>query len=124
MSAYTSRKTIGPAIDVAAIGSIDAVLLSDDHHFDNLDHLGRERLASAKLVLTTEAGATRSGKQCERPGCVGTPKHQRTEWHAAPRDGDSRMPWPRRRRSRTCDRLRAHTRGFSGRRVRSGDTVW
>jgi L-ascorbate metabolism protein UlaG (beta-lactamase superfamily) len=37
-SAYTLRKTIGPAIDVAALGPIDAVLLSHDHHFDNLDH--------------------------------------------------------------------------------------
>jgi L-ascorbate metabolism protein UlaG (beta-lactamase superfamily) len=60
-SVYTLRKTIGPAIDVAAIGPVDAVLLSHDHHFDNLDHSGRGLLASARLVLTTEAGAARVG---------------------------------------------------------------
>ena len=58
---YTLHKTIGPAIDVAAIEPIDAVLLSHDHHFDNLDHAGRGLLASASLVLTTEAGAARIG---------------------------------------------------------------
>jgi L-ascorbate metabolism protein UlaG (beta-lactamase superfamily) len=60
-SAYTLRKTIGPAIDAAAIGPIDVVLLSHDHHFDNLDHAGRTLLASAKIVITTEAGAMRVG---------------------------------------------------------------
>ena len=56
---YTLRKTIGPAIDASAVGPIDAVLLSHDHHFDNLDRAGRELLASARTVLTTEAGAAR-----------------------------------------------------------------
>jgi L-ascorbate metabolism protein UlaG (beta-lactamase superfamily) len=58
---YTLRKTIGPAIEASAIGPIDAVLLSHDHHFDNLDRAGRATLASARTVLTTEAGAARLG---------------------------------------------------------------
>jgi L-ascorbate metabolism protein UlaG (beta-lactamase superfamily) len=37
---YTLHKTIGPAIDITALGPIDAVLLSHDHHFDNLDRAG------------------------------------------------------------------------------------
>jgi L-ascorbate metabolism protein UlaG (beta-lactamase superfamily) len=60
-NAYTLRKTIGPAVGASAIGPIDAVLLSHDHHFDNLDHAGRALLASARAVITTEAGASRLG---------------------------------------------------------------
>jgi L-ascorbate metabolism protein UlaG (beta-lactamase superfamily) len=58
---YTLRKTIGPAIDAAALGRMDAVLLSHDHHFDNLDHSGRAVLARARVVLTTQAAAARIG---------------------------------------------------------------
>jgi L-ascorbate metabolism protein UlaG (beta-lactamase superfamily) len=57
----TLSKTTDPAIKVSAIGSIDAVLLSHDHHFDNLDHAGRSLLPSAKTVITTRAGAERLG---------------------------------------------------------------
>ena len=64
-SAYTLRKTIGPALDAADIGPVDVVLLSHDHHFDNLDHAGRKLLASARIVITTRLalcdwGTTRS----------------------------------------------------------------
>jgi L-ascorbate metabolism protein UlaG (beta-lactamase superfamily) len=37
------------------------VLLSHDHHFDNLDHAGRALLAQAHRVLTTREGAERLG---------------------------------------------------------------
>jgi L-ascorbate metabolism protein UlaG (beta-lactamase superfamily) len=60
-SAYTLRKTSDPALGAAEIGAIDVVLLSHDHHFDNLDHAGREILAKASIVITTEAGASRLG---------------------------------------------------------------
>ncbi len=60
-SAYTLRKTIGPALDAADIGPIDVVLLSHDLHFDNLDHAGRKLLANTGIVITTEAGASRLG---------------------------------------------------------------
>jgi hypothetical protein len=37
----TLVKTSGPALDAAAIGPVDAVLLSHDQHADNLDTAGR-----------------------------------------------------------------------------------
>ncbi len=60
-AAYTLRKTAGPAIGLDALGEIDAVLLSHDHHFDNLDVSGRAVLAAARRVITTPAGAERLG---------------------------------------------------------------
>ena len=58
---YTLHKTAGPAVPPDAILPVDAVLLSHDHHFDNLDHAGRALLSRAGLVLTTPAGAQRLG---------------------------------------------------------------
>jgi L-ascorbate metabolism protein UlaG (beta-lactamase superfamily) len=58
---YTLHKTGSPAIDAAALGRIDAVLLSHDHHADNLDHAGRALLADMPRVLTTQAAAMRLG---------------------------------------------------------------
>lgn len=58
---YTLRKTGGPALPPAQIGPVDAVLLSHDHHFDNLDHAGRAMLSQASKILTTPAGAGRLG---------------------------------------------------------------
>src|SRR5471030_1435020 len=57
----SSRKLSGPAISANEIGSIDAVLLSHDHHEDNLDPAGRALLPAAGTVITTEAGARRLG---------------------------------------------------------------
>jgi L-ascorbate metabolism protein UlaG (beta-lactamase superfamily) len=59
--AYTLRKTQGPALEASRVGPVDAVLLSHDHHFDNLDHAGRGLLAGAGRVLTTAAAAERLG---------------------------------------------------------------
>lgn len=59
--AATLRKLASPALGPEALGSFDYVLLSHDHHFDNLDHAGRALLAKAKLVLTTREGAQRLG---------------------------------------------------------------
>jgi L-ascorbate metabolism protein UlaG (beta-lactamase superfamily) len=56
-----SRKTAGPAIAAADLPPIDAVLLSHDHHGDNLDPAGRALLPSAGVVVTTAAGARRLG---------------------------------------------------------------
>lgn len=61
-AAYTLHKTMGPAIAVERIGRLDAVLLSHDHHFDNLDNAGRRLLPSAGRVLTTAIGAERLGR--------------------------------------------------------------
>lgn len=57
--ASTLHKIQGPAVAAAAIGEIDAVLLSHDHHADNLDLAGRTVAGGAKTVLTTVAGAGR-----------------------------------------------------------------
>ena len=54
-------KTTAPALDVQAIEPIDVVLLSHDHHSDNLDPGGREFLPRAGRVLTTLEGARRLG---------------------------------------------------------------
>ncbi|MBV8917540.1 MBL fold metallo-hydrolase [Bradyrhizobium sp.] len=59
------QKLDGPAMTVDAIGEVDAVLLSHDQHSDNLDNAGRDFLARAKRVLTTEAGAKRLGAPAE-----------------------------------------------------------
>ena len=56
-----SQKLAGPAIAAADIGPIDAVLLSHDHHDDNLDPAGRALLPTAGAVLTTRARAKRLG---------------------------------------------------------------
>jgi L-ascorbate metabolism protein UlaG (beta-lactamase superfamily) len=58
---YTLRKTAGPAVFPTEIEPVDAVLLSHDHHFDNLDNLGRGVVSRAPRVLTTPAGAARLG---------------------------------------------------------------
>jgi L-ascorbate metabolism protein UlaG (beta-lactamase superfamily) len=57
----SSRKLDGPAVGVADLGHIDAVLLSHDHHDDNLDDAGRAMLPSADTVITTIPGAKRLG---------------------------------------------------------------
>jgi L-ascorbate metabolism protein UlaG (beta-lactamase superfamily) len=57
----SSRKLTGPAIGVDEIGRIDAVLLTHDHHGDNLDNLGQQLLPSAGTVITTVAGSRRVG---------------------------------------------------------------
>ncbi len=58
---YTLRKIAGPAVSIEALGHIDAVLLSHDHHFDNLDHTGRTFTEKARKIITTQAGAERLG---------------------------------------------------------------
>jgi L-ascorbate metabolism protein UlaG (beta-lactamase superfamily) len=59
---YVLHKLTNPAIDVNKIGKIDFVLLSHDHHFDNLDHTGRELLSKVDKVYTTPIGTERLGE--------------------------------------------------------------
>lgn len=58
---YTLHKRGAPAVVTGSFESIDAVLLSHDHHFDNLDRAGRALLSSARRVLVPTAGAERLG---------------------------------------------------------------
>jgi len=57
----TLRKLAGPGVSPKEVGSFDYVLLSHDHHSDNLDQAGRKALASATTVVTTNEGAQRLG---------------------------------------------------------------
>ena len=57
----SSIKTAGPAIAAEDIGPIDVVLLTHEHHADNLDDAGRGLLPGAAVVLTTKSGARRLG---------------------------------------------------------------
>jgi L-ascorbate metabolism protein UlaG (beta-lactamase superfamily) len=57
----TLKKLAGPALPTESLGEIDIVLLSHDHHSDNLDRSGRQLLGRARRVVTTEAGAARLG---------------------------------------------------------------
>jgi L-ascorbate metabolism protein UlaG (beta-lactamase superfamily) len=56
-----SRKLAGPALAAADVGPVDAVLLSHDHHGDNLDAAGRALLPAAGAVVTTASGSERLG---------------------------------------------------------------
>ncbi|WP_328439979.1 MBL fold metallo-hydrolase [Streptomyces sp. NBC_00457] len=55
----SSRKLTGPAVLPDDVGPVDAILLTHDHHADNLDDAGRAMLAGAGTVVTTRAGARR-----------------------------------------------------------------
>jgi L-ascorbate metabolism protein UlaG (beta-lactamase superfamily) len=57
----SSRKTAGPALPASAVLPVDVVLLSHDHHADNLDDAGRALLGSVGVVVTTVPGSRRLG---------------------------------------------------------------
>ncbi|MFA4928220.1 MAG: MBL fold metallo-hydrolase [Patulibacter sp.] len=56
-----SKKLQGPAVAFDDLGPIDAVLISHDHHDDNLDPTGRELLPRMGRIITTVPGAKRLG---------------------------------------------------------------
>jgi L-ascorbate metabolism protein UlaG (beta-lactamase superfamily) len=53
------HKLTGPAMPAEDLEPIDVVLISHDHHTDNLDPAGRASLPRADRVLTTDEGAER-----------------------------------------------------------------
>ena len=53
------HKLTGPALSAEEIEPVNAVLVSHDHHSDNLDRGGRAFLPRAGRVVTTGAGAER-----------------------------------------------------------------
>ena len=55
----SSHKLAGPALAACDVPPIDAVLLTHDHHGDNLDTAGRALLPSVPTVITTMSGARR-----------------------------------------------------------------
>lgn len=58
---YILHKYAAPAVLPKDLGKVDYVLLSHDHHFDNLDHAGRNFLSKVKTVFTTTEAAKRLG---------------------------------------------------------------
>ena len=54
-----STKLTNAPVSTESLGHIDAVLLSHDHHEDNLDKAGRTFLPKVKRVLTTTSGERR-----------------------------------------------------------------
>lgn len=54
-----STKLAGPSLTREELGEIDGVLLSHDHHDDNLDPAGRALLPTLGTVVTTVPGAKR-----------------------------------------------------------------
>lgn len=58
---FASTRSYEVPVSVEQLGHVDAVLLSHDHHRDNLDVAGRELLASAAVdaVISTPAAARR-----------------------------------------------------------------
>jgi L-ascorbate metabolism protein UlaG (beta-lactamase superfamily) len=57
----SSTKLVGPAVEPADLGPVDVVLLTHDHHADNLDDAGRALLPDVPVVVTTVPGAERLG---------------------------------------------------------------
>jgi len=55
----SSVKTHGPLHPAAGLGPLDVILVSHDHHSDNLDDAGRDLLPHATHVVTTASGARR-----------------------------------------------------------------
>lgn len=122
---YTLMKTAGPRIEIADLGHIDAVLLSHDHHFDNLDHKGRELLGSIQHVLTTKDGAARLGSNA-----VGLAPWQEFQLHSPQGSTLKIVALPGRHGSAEVDRgpvlgFYLEDQAASGSGVYlSGDTVW
>ncbi len=63
---YVLHKLIDPSVEIDNIGKIDFVLLSHDHHFDNLDYSERKFSSSVDKVYTTSVGAERLGANAVR----------------------------------------------------------
>ena len=59
--AVAGYRRVLPPPDPSGLGRVDAVLLSHDHHGDNLDDSGLEVARRAGRILTTRAGACRLG---------------------------------------------------------------
>ena len=107
---YTMRKTAGPAVTPDAVGLLEAVLLSHDHHVDNFDHAGRQLAADAPRILTTEAGAGRLGPQAVGLAVWESPDFTAPDWaprgSRRPAGGRSRVRRTTRWRSPVCRRAR------------------
>jgi len=122
-----STKLAGPAIAATDLGAVDAVLLTHDHHADNLDAAGRALLADVPVVVTTTAGARRLGHD----GAVGLEPWATTRLDAPGRDPIDVVATPCRHGPPLTRPIVGHVVGFSltwpgqtrGALWISGDTV-
>ena len=124
----SSVKTRGPALDPAELGAIDIVLVSHDHHADNLDTAGRAILPTATHVLTTTSGARRLSAANTRGLAAGETTHRRRprptsaahHRHAVPaRTGTESRDRRRCHRFRHPSRRRDNRRAVGDRRLRA-----
>ncbi len=81
-----SRKLASPAIAAGDLGRVDAVLLSHDHHDDNLDPAGRALLPRAGAVITTQSGRKRLAAQGARNA------QGLADWQTTRLEADGRVP--------------------------------
>ena len=88
----SSRKVSGPAIEIDDIGPVDAVLLTHEHHADNLDEAGRTVLPGAGVVITTVSGARRLGQNARGLETWGTTQLERAGLPGDRRHGDAVPP--------------------------------
>src|SRR6516165_1845217 len=93
------EKRIGPAFSADNLGIVDAVLLSHDEHFDNLDRTVRQFLHRVRNTFTTQSGAKRLGAWATGLSVMGNNTLRRIERTAAIHNGYSGTPWPARDRT-------------------------
>ncbi|MDQ7994149.1 MAG: MBL fold metallo-hydrolase [Propionicimonas sp.] len=124
----SSTKTLPPAVPAQELGPIDLVLLSHDHHADNLDDLGRELLGAAGRIVSTRSAVGRLGL----PGVTGLRPGQSTVLDAVGRAPLEVTATPCRHGPPFSRRIVGDVIGFAVRRPGaarydlwvSGDTVW
>jgi len=113
-----SRKVAGPALAAVDLPPIDAVLLTHDHHADNLDDAGRALLSSVPVVVTTVPGAARLGD-----GARGLRPWQRTVLEAPGREAVEVTATPARHGPPLSRPLVGDVVGFAVRPPGDGDAV-
>jgi len=64
----SSKKLTGPSQSAESLLPLDAILLTHEHHDDNLDDAGRTLLPEARQIITTVPGAKRVGGTGLRAG--------------------------------------------------------
>ncbi|HSK50242.1 MAG TPA: MBL fold metallo-hydrolase [Solirubrobacterales bacterium] len=84
----SSVKLAGPSALAAELEPVDAVLLSHDHHEDNLDEAGRAMLPTAGTVVTTVPGA----KRLRRSGDAGSDLRGLAAWETTVLEAEGRAP--------------------------------
>jgi L-ascorbate metabolism protein UlaG (beta-lactamase superfamily) len=121
----TLKKLENPALSPEELGKVDVVLLSHDHHYDNLDHAGRTLLSSAQRVLTTREGSERLGGNAIgldiwQSVHISAPSGLTFTVTATPcRHGPAGLD-----RGPVCGFVVSHSEGEDSNLYVSGDTVW